>query len=72
MALLQDYTSLKGGDTDEDLAWLLHLDRLILSAEAELRWLERAEARLDEMPDSGNRQQHSTGTDSAEPVEVSP
>ena len=50
MTLLQDYTALKGDDSGDDLAWLLHLDRLILSAEAELRWLERVEARLDLMP----------------------
>jgi DNA-binding PadR family transcriptional regulator len=52
MTLLQDYTSLKGDDSNDDLAWLLHLDRLILSAEAELRWLERVEARLDTLPSS--------------------
>lgn len=51
MTLLQDYTTLKGDDSKDDLAWLLYLDRLILSAEAELRWLERVEARLDSMPD---------------------
>jgi DNA-binding PadR family transcriptional regulator len=51
MTLLQDYTTLKGDDGNDDLAWSLHLDRLILSAEAELRWLERVEARLDDMPE---------------------
>lgn len=51
MTLLQDYTTLKSDDNNDDLAWLLHLDRLILSAEAELRWLERVEARLDVMPE---------------------
>lgn len=50
MTLLQDYTSLKGDDSADDLAWQLHLDRLILSAEAELRWLERVEARLEILP----------------------
>jgi DNA-binding PadR family transcriptional regulator len=50
MTLLQDYTNLKGdGQAEDDLAWLLHLDRLILSAEAELRWLERVEARLEDL-----------------------
>lgn len=49
MALLQDYTTLKSDESNDDLAWQLHLDRLILSAEAELRWLERVEARLDAM-----------------------
>lgn len=50
MTLLQDYTTLKADASDDDLAWLLYLDRLILSAEAELRWLERVEARFDVMP----------------------
>lgn len=50
MTLLQDYTTLKTDDSNDDLAWQLHLDRLILSAEAELRWLERVEARLEVMP----------------------
>ena len=52
MTLLQDYTTLKADDAGDDLAWQLYLDRLILSAEAELRWLERVEARLDTMADS--------------------
>lgn len=50
MALLQDYTTLKSDESEDDLAWQLHLDRLILSAEAELRWLDRAEARLEVLP----------------------
>ncbi|MGA8040780.1 MAG: PadR family transcriptional regulator [Acidimicrobiia bacterium] len=50
MTLLQDYTALKANSVDDDFAWQLYLDRLILSAEAELRWLERVESRLDEMP----------------------
>ncbi|MEX1092695.1 MAG: PadR family transcriptional regulator [Acidimicrobiia bacterium] len=50
MTLLQDFTTLKASDSNDDLAWQLYLDRLILSAEAELRWLERVEARLDLMP----------------------
>jgi DNA-binding PadR family transcriptional regulator len=50
MTLLQDYTTLKADASDEDFAWQLYLDRLILSAEAELRWLERVEARLEVMP----------------------
>lgn len=50
MSLLQDYTALKTEDTREDIGWLLYLDRLIFSAEAELRWLERVESRLETMP----------------------
>lgn len=50
MRLLQDYTALKSDESGADLAWLLYLDRLILSAEAELRWLERVESRFDLLP----------------------
>lgn len=71
MALLQDYTTLKADDTDDDFAWQLHLDRLILSADSELRWLERVEARLDSMaprlPSVGSRT-----AEVDEPLEVSP
>ncbi|MEX2323149.1 MAG: PadR family transcriptional regulator [Acidimicrobiia bacterium] len=46
MSGLQDYTRLKSDADPADLAWLLHVDRLILRAEAELRWLDRVEERL--------------------------
>jgi len=46
MAGIQDYTRLKNRTDPDDLAWLLHIDRLILRAEAELRWLDRVEDRL--------------------------
>jgi DNA-binding PadR family transcriptional regulator len=49
MKLLQDYTTLKAGAEGKEMAWLLYLDRLILSAEAELRWLDRVEGRIEEM-----------------------
>jgi hypothetical protein len=68
MTLLQDYTSLKGDESNDDLAWLLHLDRLILSAEAELRWLERVEARLDTM--SSSSEPVKTTDPISEPLEV--
>jgi DNA-binding PadR family transcriptional regulator len=68
MTLLQDYTTLKGDDSNDELAWLLHLDRLILSAEAELRWLERVEARLDAMP--GETKPVDLPVPSPEPAEV--
>lgn len=51
MALLQDYTALKADEKD-DFGWLLHLDRLIFGAEAELRWLDRVESRLEGTPDT--------------------
>jgi DNA-binding PadR family transcriptional regulator len=44
---LQEYTRLKRqADTDEELAWVLLLDAMILKAEAEVRWLDLCEARL--------------------------
>jgi DNA-binding PadR family transcriptional regulator len=53
---LQDLTRLKQratahresaeGDRNVDLAWLLVLENLIYSAEAEVRWLDHVEARL--------------------------
>ncbi|HEX6220714.1 MAG TPA: PadR family transcriptional regulator [Acidimicrobiia bacterium] len=46
MGLLQDFTQLRAQDNDADLAWQLHLDRLMYSAEAELKWLDRVEERL--------------------------
>jgi len=47
MGLLQDFTLLRAQDSDADLAWQLHLDRLMYSAEAELKWLDRVEERLE-------------------------
>lgn len=46
MRALQDYTRFKADVDVQDLAWALQLDRLIMLAEAELRWLERVEERL--------------------------
>lgn len=46
MGLLQDLTRLRARDEKPDLAWQLHLDRLMYSAEAELKWLDRVEERL--------------------------
>lgn len=46
MGLLQDLTQLRSREIDSDLAWQLHLDRLMYSAEAELKWLDRVEERL--------------------------
>lgn len=50
MSTLQTVTRMRseGGD----LPWLLHLDRTAMLAEAELRWLDRAEERLDAEPDA--------------------
>lgn len=68
MTLLQDYTTLKANDSNDDLAWQLYLDRLILSAEAELRWLERVEARLEVMPPF--EAPESNESEATDPVEV--
>lgn len=50
MSLLQDYTTLKSDESRYEIGWQLYLDRLILSAEAELKWLDRVESRLEGMP----------------------
>lgn len=49
MSLLQDYTALKAQEARDEIGWLLYLDRLIFSAEAELRWLDKVESRLETM-----------------------
>lgn len=50
MTSLQDFTALKAAADPGDIAWLLHLDRLIFSADAELRWLDHAAERLANQP----------------------
>lgn len=54
MGLLQDFTQLRAQDNDSDLAWQLHLDRLMYSAEAELKWLDRVEERLSKAKPARN------------------
>jgi DNA-binding PadR family transcriptional regulator len=49
MRAMQDYTRLKaraGTSDPHEMAWLLVLDSLVFSAEAEIRWLDHCEARL--------------------------
>lgn len=50
MGDLQDYTRLRADTDPDDLAWSLHLDRLAIRSEAELRWLDRVERRLEGRP----------------------
>lgn len=52
MAALQDYTRLRAQAEPDDLAWQLHVDRLAIQAEAELRWLDRVEARMERVDTS--------------------
>lgn len=65
MSTLQSVTKLKadGGD----LAWLLHLDRTAMLAEAELRWLDLAEDRLGAQPDGAPMANRAETEPSAEP-----
>jgi len=75
MSVLQTLTAMKAdgptttilpgtdgpGERGELLAWVLHLDRLIMMAEAEVRWLDLTESRLfeqrvDKRPPSPERQ----------------
>jgi DNA-binding PadR family transcriptional regulator len=53
VAALQGYTRLKARADEQDVAWLLVLDSLIFSAEAEVRWLDHCEARLARRPAAG-------------------
>ncbi|MEV4317409.1 PadR family transcriptional regulator [Actinocrispum sp. NPDC049592] len=46
MRTLQEYTRLKSGAGNGDLAWRLVLDAMIFQAEAEVRWLDHCEASL--------------------------
>jgi DNA-binding PadR family transcriptional regulator len=46
MRTLQEYTRLKSGAGDGDLAWRLVLDSMLFQAEAEVRWLDHCEASL--------------------------
>jgi hypothetical protein len=43
---MRDYTRLKERAGEGDLAWVLVVDSLLFSAEAEIRWLDHCEARL--------------------------
>lgn len=52
MTALQDYTRLREETDEHELAWELLLDRLIIRADAELRWLDRVEERLANRPDT--------------------
>lgn len=46
MGHLQELTRLKRSDPRPDLAWVLVLDNLIFTAEAEVRWLDHVEGRV--------------------------
>jgi DNA-binding PadR family transcriptional regulator len=46
MESLQELTRLKRGSRDGDISWLLVLESMIFSAEAEIRWLDHCEAML--------------------------
>lgn len=53
IAHLQDLTRLKRGErADADVAWLLVLEHLIFTAEAEARWLDHVETSLARTPRS--------------------
>ncbi|MDK1016865.1 MAG: helix-turn-helix transcriptional regulator [Actinomycetota bacterium] len=48
MTALQDYQRLRAETPETDLAWMLLLDRLVYQGEAELRWLDRIEDRIEQ------------------------
>jgi len=47
MRTLQSLTALKSDSAGEALAWRLNLDRMVILAEAEIRWLDLVEDRLE-------------------------
>jgi len=60
MSTLQDLQHLRSDADATDLAWLLQLDRLVFHSEAELRWLDRIEDRLEgrALREDAGRQRH--------------
>lgn len=71
MSALQDYTRAKADSDADDMAWLLHVDRLILRAEAELRWLDRVEERLVSGVPQEPQPKRSTSTREQSPLTTS-
>ena len=73
---LRDLTKLKRSAatvTQTDLAWLLVLDNLIFSAEAEVRWLDHVEstlARYSTLPRRGSSPVVATDADVSPPTRV--
>ncbi|ONK12898.1 PadR family transcriptional regulator [Streptomyces sp. MP131-18] len=65
---MQDYTRLKaralagGTDSRDDIAWLLVLEQLIFSAEAESRWLDHCETRLVRLAEGRPQPQRSASS----------
>jgi len=47
MRTLQSLTALKADSAGEAMAWRLNLDRMVMLAEAEIRWLDLVEDRLE-------------------------
>lgn len=69
MATLQSLTKMKAeavGSQPEPLAWRLHLDRMVLLVEAELKWLDLAEQRLMAHPSTSHEASSTTSTSPAE------
>ncbi|MEA3511721.1 MAG: PadR family transcriptional regulator [Actinomycetota bacterium] len=66
MTALQDYQRLRTESKESDLAWMLHLDRLVLQAEAELRWLDRVEDRIEQLVGSPGWPETERGTKQSE------
>ena len=74
METLQSVASLKveaendvSGDAGAGLAWLLHLDRMAMMAETEIRWLDLVEDRLSTRPDRVGPTERKEGDDAARP-----
>jgi DNA-binding PadR family transcriptional regulator len=58
----------RGADPVHDLAVVLHLDALVLRAEAEIRWLETCETRLRQHPATARPPWRDAASEPAEPA----
>lgn len=63
MQALQELTRLKRNSRDGDISWLLVIESMIFSAEAEIRWLDHCEAMLSRHRVAHSKQQASKQSD---------
>lgn len=67
---LRDLTRLKRQQHGQDLAWELVLESMVFADEAELRWLDHVEGRLDQVDPTTAKASRTARVASAEDVEV--
>ena len=74
MRSLQDYTKARRStaeqDESEDMAWLLVVDSLIFSTEAEIRWLDHCESRMLQLSSRNQLLSSRSGRQSSDAVNI--